>query len=318
MNCTRVFHILTPPLPTGCIMPIDIAMRICLARSPPLRNFLGPYDPCRGRSFANRLKPLRPCISSKNEAGPCHEEWADSKDKRKKSVVFADDKGLSLTQVNIFSEFEDPLADLQFDLTDLEYMTCGLKINEIRNLILDFTLPSADYLTFRNHLKKNFVSLENCALREKSIEGTVKVKNISYHKLVQIRITFDSWKTFKDVECSYLNDVYGSVDNDTFSFVVDLPSSSLSLQERIEFCVSFKSGHQTYWDNNNGENYRIVHAEWKPDGIQAPITFKSEVSKNGGKVEAVECDQYGSPRASSFLFPDWQTWSRIEKSLPYW
>ncbi|XP_067858578.1 protein phosphatase 1 regulatory subunit 3C-B [Heptranchias perlo] len=318
MNCTRVYHILdTRSLPTVSIMPVDLAMRLCLAHSPPMRNFLGPYDPCRGLNIVNRQKPLRPCINLKGETDSCNEGWAHTRGKRKKTVVFADDKGFSLTAVHFFSEFEDSLTELQFDLTDLDSAKCGLKTNERKPLILDFTQPSADYLEFRNRLKKNFVCLENCTLQEKFIAGTVTVRNLSYHKVVQIRITFDTWKSYKDVDCTFLNNIYGCSDTDTFSFAIDLPSS-VPPQERIEFCVSFKSGDETYWDNNNGENYGIVHAEWKADGIQAPATFSDEVARAPGKVQTIECDQYGSPRASSGLFPEWRSWGKIETALPYW
>ncbi|XP_041065299.1 protein phosphatase 1 regulatory subunit 3C-B [Carcharodon carcharias] len=318
MNCTRVCHIFdTRSLPAVSIMPVDIAMRLCLAHSPPMRNFLGPYDPYGGLNITNRLKPLRPCIILKGGTDSCNEGWAQSKGKRKKTVAFADDKGLSLTAVHFFSECEDSFAELQFDLTDLDNTTCGLKVNERKPLVLDFALPSADYLEFRNRLKKNFVCLENCTLREKFIAGTVTVRNLSYHKVVQIRITFDTWKSYKDVDCTFLNNIYGCSETDTFSFAIDLPSSLLP-QERIEFCISFKCGDQLFWDNNEGMNYGIVHAEWKPDGTRAPIIFKDEMTKVPGKLQMIECDQFGSPRSSSGPFPEWQSWGKIETALPYW
>ncbi|XP_038678106.1 protein phosphatase 1 regulatory subunit 3C-B [Scyliorhinus canicula] len=316
MNCTRVYHILdTRSLPAANILPVDIAMRLCLAHSPPMRNFLSPYNSYRGLNI-NGLKPLRPCIILKGGTDSCNEGWAQSKGKRKKNVAFADDKGFSLTAVHLFSECEDSLSELQFDLTDLHDM-CGLKVNEIKPLVLDFSPPSEDYLEFQNRLKKNFVCLENCTLQEKFIAGTVTVRNLGYHKIVQIRITFNTWKSYKDVDCTFLNNIYGCSETDTFSFAIDLPSS-VPLQERIEFCVCFKYGDEIYWDNNEGKNYGIVHAELKPDWIQAPIAFKDEVVKVPGKMQTIDCDQYGSPRSSCGLFPKWQSWGKIETALPYW
>ncbi|XP_051883832.1 protein phosphatase 1 regulatory subunit 3C-B [Pristis pectinata] len=320
MNCTRVYHIFdNRSLPAVSIMPVDLAMRLCLAHSPPMRNFLGPYEACRGLNASSRLKPLRPCISVRADADPCNDAWGHhARGKRKKTVVFADDKGFALTAVHIFSEFNDSLTELQFELTDLDNATDGLKINERKPLVLDFPQPSADYLEFRNRLMKNFVCLENCTLQEKSIAGTIAVRNLTYHKVVQIRITFDAWKSYKDVDCTFLNNIYGCSDTDTFSFAIDLPPS-IPPQERIEFCISFRSGDQTYWDNNDGKNYGIVHAEWKSDGIQAPLVFKDEVTtKTSGKLQMNDCDQYGSPRASSGLVPEWHNWSKIETALPYW
>uniref|UniRef100_UPI00398E9D48 protein phosphatase 1 regulatory subunit 3C-B isoform X2 n=1 Tax=Pristiophorus japonicus TaxID=55135 RepID=UPI00398E9D48 len=309
----RVYRLLdSGPLPAVSIMPVDLAMRLCLAHSPPMRNFLGPYDPCKGLTIAGRLKPLRPCISLKGETDSCRDGWAQPTGKRKKRVAFADDKGFSLTAVHLFSEFEESLAELQFELADLDSATSGLKLGERRSLALDFSAPPADYLQFRERLKKNFVCLENCTLQQQAIAGTVAVRNLSYHKVVQVRVTFDTWKSFKDVDCTFLNNIYGCCDTDTFSFAIDLPPC-VSPAERIEFCVSFKSGDRTYWDNNDGRNYGIVQVGRNADGLQDELATKAPE-----KMQTVECDQYGSPRASSGLFPEWQSWGKIETALPYW
>ncbi|XP_043930140.1 protein phosphatase 1 regulatory subunit 3C-like [Protopterus annectens] len=136
-------------------MSVAVAMRIYLAHSsPPLRNFLSSYE-IRERRLANTVKPLRPCISSKGEPESDGAEWESSKCKNKKKVVFADSKGLSLTAIHVFSEFEENSElDLQFAIADL---TAGLKLHDERNLMLGFSQPSADYLEFRNRLQRIFV-----------------------------------------------------------------------------------------------------------------------------------------------------------------
>ncbi|MBN3304400.1 PR3CB phosphatase, partial [Amia calva] len=316
----RVLHILNPrPLP-GPIMPVDVAMRLCLAHSPPLRSFLSSYEDCRGRNLVNRYKPLRPCISSKQEEEAASVQWQKPKTKSKKRVVFADSKGLSLTAIHVFSEFEeDHISELQFDLTDLEDATGGLKVSKDRNLVLDFCQPAADYLDFRNRLKKNFVCLENCSLQERLLAGTVKVKNTSFEKSVQIRITFDTWKSYTDVECVFMNNVYGCSETDTFSFVIDLPDF-VPPHERVEFCISFKTQDQTFWDNNDEKNYRLVHTELKCHGVQVPPILQNKTSeyKTPNKPQEMEFDQFGSPRTSSGLFPEWQSWGQVENTAPYW
>ncbi|XP_029465725.1 protein phosphatase 1 regulatory subunit 3C [Rhinatrema bivittatum] len=312
-----MIQILDPrPLPRS-IMPVDVAVRICLAHSPPLKKFLSPYDDCR-RNLVNRFKPLRPCLSLKRESDSRSSEWR-SKNRNKKRVVFADSKGLSLTAIHVFSEFkEDPEQELQFDLTDLEDITAGLKLHEEKNLILGFTQPSADYLAFRNRLQKNFVCLENCTLQERSVAGTVKVKNLSFEKKVQVRLTFNTWKTYIDIDCVYMNNVYGASDSDTFSFVTDLPPG-IPTYERIEFCISYESEGRIFWDNNEGENYRIVHAEWKSDGVQAPVAKADNAAyKNQMQNQQIDFDQFGSPRTSTGLFPEWQSWGKAASAAPYW
>ncbi|XP_063195749.1 protein phosphatase 1 regulatory subunit 3C [Chroicocephalus ridibundus] len=319
MHCSRMIQVLDPrPLPSS-IMPVDVAMRICLAHSPPLKSFLSPLEDCQRNNFVNRFKPLRPCLHVKRDSEAQKSDWNRSAARAKKRVVFADSKGLSLTAIHTFSEFqEQPGWDLQFDLLGLENITSGLKLHEEKNLILGFPRPSADYLDFRNRLQKNLVCLENCTLQEKVLSGTVKVKNMSFEKKVQVRITFDTWKTYTDVECVYMNNVYNDSENDTFSFSIDVPPA-VSSEEKIEFCISYQSREHTFWDNNEGQNYKIVHAEWKPDGVQIPSAEKDcgdlQTPRRGQEREP---DQLGSPRLSSGLFPQWQSLGRIENSSPYW
>lgn len=51
--------------------------------------------------------------------------------KKKKSVVFADSRGLALTAVHIFNEAEDDsLTELQFHLTEIEGATAGLHLGD--------------------------------------------------------------------------------------------------------------------------------------------------------------------------------------------
>lgn len=239
-------------------------------------------------------------------------DWKRSHNRAKKRVVFADSKGLSLTAIHVFSDLpEEPAWDLQFDLLDLNDLSSGLKLHEEKNLILDFPQPSADYLSFRNHFQKNSVCLENCALQERTVTGTVKVKNVSFEKKVQIRITFDTWKSYTDVDCVYMKNVYGGSDSDTFSFAIDLPSV-IPTEEKIEFCVSYHANGQVFWDNNEGQNYRIVHAQWKPDGVQTQMA-----SQDCAFHTELESTIFGSPRLASGLFPEWQSWGRMENLASY-
>ncbi|XP_027452811.1 protein phosphatase 1 regulatory subunit 3C isoform X1 [Zalophus californianus] len=316
MSCTRMIQVLDPRPLTSSVMPVDVAMRLCLAHSPPLKSFLGPYDDLQRRNFVNKLKPLKPCLNRKQEAKSPN-EWKHSHDQAKKRVVFADSKGLSLTAIHVFSDLpEEPVWDLQFDLLDLNDISSGLKLHEEKNLILDFPQPSTDYLSFRNHFQKNFVCLENCSLQERTLTGTVKVKNMSFEKKVQIRITFDTWKSYTDVDCVYMKNVYGGSDSDTFSFAIDLPSV-IPTEEKIEFCISYHANGQVFWDNNEGQNYRIVHVQWKPDGVQTQTASQDCAFHQVPPKTESESSIFGSPRLASGLFPEWQSWGRMENLASY-
>lgn len=58
---------------------------------------------------------------------------------------------------------------------------------------------------FRQKLETNNVSLENVIVKENDsiVVGTVKVKNVSFHKEVIVRTTWDDWKSQEDIFCTY-------------------------------------------------------------------------------------------------------------------
>ncbi|XP_058477757.1 protein phosphatase 1 regulatory subunit 3C-B-like isoform X2 [Solea solea] len=176
MNC-RVLHILNPrskaPPP---IMPVDMAMRVCLAGSPPLRSFLDDYDDFCSPSAATLL---RPCISSEVSTATETEVETSGSEKKKKSVEFADSRGLALAVVHVFDEAEDDLtAELQFQLAEIEGVTAALNLEDVKDcasdLVLDFTPPAVDYLELRRRLRAQQVCLESCSVHDCRLSGTVQ------------------------------------------------------------------------------------------------------------------------------------------------
>ncbi|XP_015263667.1 PREDICTED: protein phosphatase 1 regulatory subunit 3C-B-like [Gekko japonicus] len=279
-------------------------MRLCLSHPPPIRKLLDSYEELRG---GLGHQPLRSCLCVEPER---QEGAKGCRAKKKKKVVFADMKGLSLTAVRIFSKIEEDLCDLHHALSSLTSFRnkCRAPRLEMIKYVLDFSQPSADYSAFRSRLQSSLVSLESCLIQEKSLSGTVKVRNISYEKKVYIRITFDSWKTFQDICCQYLHNTYGYMDTDAFSFEVALPKSPV-LCGSVEFCISFQSGPKVYWDNNQGKNYRIRQVvAASPPGALSRLA-KSTIGAG---------EPLGTSRAAALVLSRLQTWRRSEIRDPYW
>ncbi|XP_043916878.1 protein phosphatase 1 regulatory subunit 3B isoform X2 [Protopterus annectens] len=292
-------------------MPLDVAMQLYL--SPPLRRE-------KKISFKRTpmcKKPLRPCIHLGNSTKVTDQvavTTSVSPGKVKKRVSFADHKGLSLTTVKVFSEFDNS-DDLMFDITDLIDNMVDLTTVERDTFVLNFAQPSSDYLEFRNRLHKDCVCLENCMLKDKAIVGTVKVKNLAFEKSVKLRITFDTWKTFSDYVCLYVKDIYAGTDKDTFSFEVQLPDK-VSPHERIEFAVCYESGGSVFWDSNKGQNYRIIRSELHLS--QGVAHSFNQVTESRVDNMNISFDQYGSPRCSHGIFPEWPSYLGYEKMGPYY
>lgn len=251
----------------------EIAVRLCLNQ----REHLCPHV------WVPILKPQRPCIRppvsdilSQVYLTPPLPFSLDSDDdsdddlwlpvNKNRRVIFADSRGLSLTAVQEFSD-EEEQSDLSLlpSLRGLGSMTgdgysCTVSTCcPGTRLKLGFPQPSADFKAFRAKLAESMVTLENCSVTEQALRGTVRVRNISFQKDVRARVTFDSWQSYRDVPCTYVQTRFGGPQTDIFEFNIGVPKV-LDAKRKIEFCLSYlPAGHsEPFWDNNNGQNYSIA------------------------------------------------------------
>jgi len=262
---------------------VELAVTLCLNQ----RKELCPHV------WVPILKPQRPCLRAAPVPGhalssdmlrqalltsPSMSYFLDEMDDdelltpiiKNKRVVFADSKGLSLTAVRLFSEAEEQrrgggglgpvpsIQDLGTSMTDVSYSCTVSTCCPGTQLKLGFPQPSADFQAFRAKLAESMVTLENCTVSDLSIQGTVRVRNVSFKKDVCARVTFNSWQSYKDVPCTYLEKRYGGPQTDIFEFDIPIPKV-VDAKKKIEFCLRYlPGGHSTpFWDNNGGQNYSI-------------------------------------------------------------
>ncbi|XP_053623188.1 protein phosphatase 1 regulatory subunit 3C [Plodia interpunctella] len=178
-------------------------------------------------------------------------------EKKKKKVVFADDRGFALEQVKFMTEpsHVPPYWVLKIESPPQERkQTRIVDVWETR-----FVQPASDYVEFRRRITEECVSLENVIVKqdECAVDGTVKVKNLDYGKEVFIRITSDGWATSEDAYGEFIESGPASKNGvslyDTFGFRLQLPIHS----RRLDFCVCFCCKGSEFWDNNKGKNYTI-------------------------------------------------------------
>ena len=167
-----------------------------------------------------------------------------------------------------------------------------------RRLVLNFTQPAADYLTFRNTVETRYVSLLNVIVKNYRISGTVRVKNIAYEKVVIVRHTFDGWASFSDVVATYQDD--DDERFDTFAFVIDCPPNQPP-GSKLQFAVRYTAGGVDYWDSNRGENFEVLYVSG--NSAENYRHFQSPAAFSGG---------------SSTLWSEYSGWSDIDVSSPYW
>ncbi|XP_072410302.1 protein phosphatase 1 regulatory subunit 3C-like [Chiloscyllium punctatum] len=337
-------------------MPVDIATRLCLGHSPPPLGSIP--SPCVEGRRGVRLRclgvgPLRPCLNGRTSGRSSDTSSGGSKEEKKKKVVFADTRGFSLTAVRLFSEMEDELSELQFELSDLaaprptEGVSLGQKPTPGLGLCLglglqpglglhpglqpspglglrpDFTQPSADLAAFHQRLQRDSVCLESCTVQGDHLRGMVRVRNLAYEKRVAARVTFDAWQSFRDIPCGYVPPEEEEematggrgVGGDAFSFRVELPERTKPLAS-VELCLSFQCGSLTFWDNNQGRNYRfsslgrVAGGDTNREGHPSPYDDR-------GKTLEGDLEQFGSPRSVNAIFSQWQSWGWLDADC-YW
>uniref|UniRef100_A0A4W6C9Y5 CBM21 domain-containing protein n=1 Tax=Lates calcarifer TaxID=8187 RepID=A0A4W6C9Y5_LATCA len=143
-----------------------------------------------------------------------------------KKVRFADSLGLELISVK------------HFDDTDVPEVP--------ERILLQFTNP---------------VLLETVEADEFSLSGFVRVLNLAFEKSVSLRYSLNNWITFMDSLASYVPDSSDGV-TDKFCFKIVMPTyldNGGTLQFAIKYCV----GGQEFWDNNNGNNYKVRRHRFK-------------------------------------------------------
>lgn len=165
---------------------------------------------------------------------------------RKKSVQFADGCGKPLVSVYSDDEYNIHVA-LQMTKRELQ------RAKKILHVC--FSQPVASE-QFRDKLELQTVCLENAVASQNSIWGTIKVKNICYHKRVTIRYTLDGWSSSTDLEAVYVPESNDGA-TDRFSFAITLPEYFLASGGALEFAVRFEGEGIEFWDNNSGQNYCI-------------------------------------------------------------
>lgn len=84
--------------------------------------------------------------------------------------------------------------------------------------------------------------------------GYVEVENIAYDKNVTIHYSFDGNEWY-DCAAEYYKSTYGNYEAWKFETSTRTPSYRGSIT--VEFAIKYEVNGETYWDNNNGQNYSI-------------------------------------------------------------
>lgn len=198
-----------------------------------------------------------------------------------KNVKFADD----LENVKYFNKFQKPTAvsihsqyihdssddsdsDSIFDDDDDDDDDESDNSSSIQKweITHNDTPHNQNSLNFIRLNTQNEVILESLKLNssKNALIGFIFVQNISFKKELIIKLTYDNWQSFIEIDNSnyissnHLFNYSSNVNYDKFSFIIKLDLlTTFSKELNIKFCIEYISNGKSYWDNNNGKDYSV-------------------------------------------------------------
>ncbi|AQZ12578.1 PIG1 (YLR273C) and GAC1 (YOR178C) [Zygosaccharomyces parabailii] len=104
------------------------------------------------------------------------------------------------------------------------------------------------------------------------LSGLIYVNNLNFEKFIEIKFTFNGWKDIHYVAATYHKSITSRIDE--FKFTIDLNVLKYSLQVKnllycntsqrttvcpleVDFCCRYDVNDETFYDNNNYENYHM-------------------------------------------------------------
>ncbi|XP_006859358.1 PREDICTED: protein phosphatase 1 regulatory subunit 3A [Chrysochloris asiatica] len=228
--------------------------------------------------------PLKPGFSpqpSRRGSDSSEDMYLDTPSSGMRRVSFADTFGLNLVSVKEFDCWDLPSASTNFDLKKAifhteDYVLCPL-----------FDLPSSkDDLMQRLQVQKAVLESTEYPPKSTSMKGIIRVLNVSFEKLVYVRMSLDDWQSYYDILAEYVpNSCDGETDQ--FSFKITLVPPYQKDGSRVEFCIRYETSIGTFWSNNNGVNYALVcqKKEQEPEPVKPQEEVPSKQIKGCLKVK---------------------------------
>ncbi|XP_074548069.1 protein phosphatase 1, regulatory subunit 3Db [Halichoeres trimaculatus] len=192
------------------------------------------------------------------------------KELRTLQVRFVDSLGLELEEVKVFKAQEHPMIPQHVMFRLL--MSSELSFGKSLELSLPYFKPCfhedmrADP-DFLKRLCSQRVCLEQVLCSEQGITGSIQVLNIAYEKKVTVHYSFTNWRTHTETTAWWLSRGHcgdcSTLQTDIFRFRLPVPPFILLPGVVLEFAICYNVKGCDYWDNNNGQNYKMSCHSYK-------------------------------------------------------
>lgn len=189
---------------------------------------------------------------------------------RSQQVRFVDSLGLDLEEVKVFKVQEQPQIPQHVIFRLL--MSSELAFRKSLELSLPYFKPCFPENLgagpeFLEHLSRRRVCLEQILCSEQGITGTIQVLNLAYEKKVTVHYSFTSWRIHTETTASWVSSGNRATpeapETDIFRFRLPVPPFILQPGSILEFAICYHVKGSSYWDNNNGQNYKLSCHSYK-------------------------------------------------------
>nr|XP_060633647.1 protein phosphatase 1 regulatory subunit 3A [Anolis sagrei ordinatus] len=169
-----------------------------------------------------------------------------------RKVSFADAFGFDLVSVKEFDTWEVPISAPDDDLEDEDVPVEEFYLTPL------FTPPTTqDELLQKVRAQKVWLESVEFLPGITCMKGTIRVLNVSFEKLVYVRMSLDNWLTYYDILGDYVpNSCDGETDQ--FLFKISLVPPYQRDGAKIEFCIRYETSAGIFWSNNDNKNYILT------------------------------------------------------------
>ncbi|KAL7860154.1 hypothetical protein SRHO_G00153010 [Serrasalmus rhombeus] len=216
-----------------------------------------------GRSLSCEPPP-KPIIQRRTQSLPSPSERRRLS--RRIGVRFVDSLGMDLENVKVFKRGEDPFVPEHVLFRLL--MNAELAASKGLEISLPYLKPvfsdqPGDCSNFLERLCRQKVCLERVLCYEPGIIGIVQVLNLAFEKEVGVRYSFTNWKSCTETKAYWvankqMEGLAGGYSCDSFRFHLPVPPFILHPGAVLEFAICYKVLDVQFWDNNGGQNYKLV------------------------------------------------------------
>ncbi|XP_004641395.1 protein phosphatase 1 regulatory subunit 3A [Octodon degus] len=230
---------------------------------------------CEDEEVKSTFKPGFSPQPSRRSSESSEDMYLDTPTSGTRRVSFADNFGFNLVSIKEFDSWELPSVSTDFELRKDIFHTEEYILSPL------FDLPSSkEDLMQQLQVQKAILESTEYPPGSTSMKGIIRVLNVSFEKLVYVRMSLDDWQTYYDILAEYVpNSCDG--ESDQFSFKISLVPPYQKDGSKVEFCIRYETSLGTFWSNNNGTNYILLCQKKEPE--PEPEKPREEVSSRQKK-----------------------------------